>query len=215
VGQSPWLVTPLVVVSWTSCPDCTSGRPQRPFAGVAVHSGAIFGWCLGGASQPFGSASAPATERGARCPASRRPRVAPIRDAGDAAEPLQLVDPKPPRRWTVLEDGESRAERPWKHRAQARWKRRACVTDLYVEEDPEVERSRQAAADASSGERSKEHLREQRFARIVAEAVKQRRGSNGERGSPTVNGQDASPSRLERSSQAGEIQSRKEELSGR
>lgn len=84
-----------------------------------------------------------------------------------------------------------------------------------MEEDPEVERSRQAAADASSGERSKEHLREQRFARIVAEAVKQRRGSNGERGSPTVNGQDASPSRLERSSQAGEIRSRQEELSGR
>jgi hypothetical protein len=68
-----------------------------------------------------------------------------------------------------------------------------------VEEDPEVERSRQAAAEASSGERSKECLREQRFERIVAEAVQQRRGSNGERGSPTVNGQDASPGELERS----------------
>jgi hypothetical protein len=123
-----------------------------------------------------------------------------IRDAGDAAESLQPVDQKPPWRWTVPEDGACRAESPWKHRAQARWKRRACATDLYVEEDPEVERSGQAAVEASSGERSKECLREQRFERIVVEAVQQRQGSNGERGSPTVNGQDASLGELEKSS---------------
>jgi hypothetical protein len=78
--------------------DCTSGCPQRSLAGVVAFTGPIFDGSPGSASLPFGSLSVPATERGARCPASRRPRVAPLRDAGNAAEPLQPVDLLPLRR---------------------------------------------------------------------------------------------------------------------
>jgi hypothetical protein len=96
-----------------------------------------------------------ATERGARCPASRRPRVAPIRDAGVAARPLQPSDSSllggslfGGNR--VLENGACRAQSPWKHRAPARRKRQAGATDLYVEQDPEVEWLRQAALPMSA-----------------------------------------------------------------
>jgi hypothetical protein len=180
---------------WWWCPGPRFGLHLRMPAAVPCWGGCVHGshlrWFLGSASLPFGSLSVPATERGARCPASRRPRVAPLRDAGNAAEPLQPVDLPPLRRWPLRRgssrtvSAEQKAHGSIGHRSggNAGPVQRICTWRKTLRSsgcarrtvDVRLARGLARALDPS-GDRSGE----------------QRRGCNGERGSPTVNGLEVS-----------------------
>lgn len=197
-GSSPWLVAPLVVVSWTSCSDCTPGRLAAALCWGGCVPGALFEG-LWRAVLPFGSSSAP--RNGARRPVSGITSApgGSACDAGDAAEPLQLVDSLlfggggSPR--TVCAEqkahgsiGHGRSGNAGLVQRICTWRktlrssgcaRRRCRCRLYMA----LERGLERGLERESMERT--------------EVVERRRSDNGERGSPTVNGQDASFGDLE------------------